>query len=164
MIEKVCLPRKRDSEEERPSYICNEAWWKYNFKKQKITNATKYDVYKNDFVSNMEDLIKLGLTHYCGNIEIPQEYEVIEMYNIIFSSGNFDPAGRRYCNLVSDILYTHTDKDKVFERFNKYCKQIKRKPIMEGQRYFCWSTEDFADNYIIQSYKIEESYLVRKKE
>ena len=163
MVERVCLPIKRESEEEREAYICNEAWWKYNFKKQKISNATKYDVYKNDFVSNMEDLIKVSLTYH-NDVEIPENYEIIEMYNIIFTSGNFDPAGRNYCSLVSDILYTHTDKDKVFEKFNKYCKSVKRKPIMEGQRYFCWSTEDFADNYIIHSYKIEESYLVRKKE
>lgn len=162
MVERVCLPIKKESEEDEEAYICNEAWWNYNVKRKSFRTNVRYEVYSNTFVNNMEDLIRIALTYYI-NVEIPESYEVIEMYNIIFSSGNFDPAGRAYCNLTSDIIYTHTDKNKVFEKFNKYCKSVKRKPIMSGQRHFCWSTDDFSSNYIIQCYKIEESYLVRKK-
>ena len=159
MIEKVCLT-VNDSYNE--SYICNEAYFDNIIKTKCGKGSVKYEILNNKLVSSMEDLIKYCLI-YNVDINIPDEYKVTKIYNIIFATGNFDPDGREYSNCHSSIVYSSLDKKYIENKFKIMCDCIGKKNNVENYKhYFCWHTEDFADNQIIHSYNIDESYIVER--
>lgn len=161
MIEKICLS-VNDSYDE--SYICNEAYFKDIVKHKSGKSDIKYEVLNNKLISCMEDLIKYCLT-YNIDINIPNGYKVIKIYNIIFSTGNFEPDNREYSTCQSSIVYSSLDKSYIEKKFKIMCDNIGRKNhISNYKHYYCWHTEDFAHNQIIHAYNIDESYIVTRIE
>ena len=161
MIEKVCLPVKCDYGER---YVCNEAY--INMVHKRINNYVKpgvsYEVINNKLVQCMEDLIKYCLT-YNLEIDIPEHFKVTKIYNIIFTTGNFEPDGREYSSCQGNIVYSSTDKKYIEDKFKFMCKFTGKKNHNNlYKHYFCWHTEDFAHNQIIHSYNIDESYIVER--
>lgn len=161
MIEKVCLT-VNDSYNE--SYICNEAYFDNIIKTKRGKSSVKYEILNNKLVSSMEDLIKYCLI-YNVDIDIPEGYKVTKIYNIIFTTGNFDPDNREYSNCHSSIVYSSLDETYIKNKFKIMCNCVGKKNNVENYKhYFCWHTEDFADNQIIHAYNIDESFIVEKVE
>lgn len=158
MIEAVCLKLKDYSDE---SYICNEKYINTARLKNNIKYAVRYEVIKDKIINCMEDLIKYCLI-YNYDIDIPKNYKVDKIYNILFTTGNFDPDSRSTSNCHSSIVFSSLDEKYIYSKFKIMCKSINRKSLYESKRTYCWHTEDFADNQIIHSYDIDESYIVTK--
>lgn len=154
MIDKVCLKLKDSTD----SYICNEAWFKGSDKL-----VGKYTVIKNIIISCMEDLIKYCMV-YNYEIDISETYKLVTIYNIVFSTGNFEPEDRTCSSCSSSIIFSSTDLNYIQKKFKIMCKQVHKKARLQGDSYFCWHTEDYAVNQIIHSYKIDKSYIVEKLE
>ena len=121
----------------------------------------RYEILDNKYIFNMEDLINYCLT-YGYDIEIPKEYNVTKIYNIVFTTGNFDPEDREMSNTRGSILYSHTDIEKVLDRFEQMCKDVNKEPVLKSKYYYCWQTEDYAVNQIVHSYKVCDSYIVEE--
>lgn len=121
----------------------------------------KYEILDDKYVNDMEDLISYCLT-YGYDIEIPRDYTVIKVYNIVFTTGNFDPSDRETSVTRGSVLYSHTDIEKVLNRFEQMCKDINKEPVLKSKYYYCWQTEDYATNQIVHSYKVCDSYIVEK--
>jgi hypothetical protein len=161
MIEKLCLPVKCDYGER---YVCNEAYMNHlrKTKYKDVPGGVRFEVLTNKLVQCMEDLIKYCLT-YNIEIDVPEQYKVTKIYNIILTTGNFDPDNRECSNCHSSIIYSSLDEDYIHKKFEYMCKCVNRKNIRDNfKNYFCWHTEDFADNQIIHSYNIDESYIVER--
>lgn len=157
MSNRVCLKMK----DEDNKYICSEEWYNYNIKHNKLQHNTSYTVLTKGFIDSMEDLIKYCLIYYY-DVEIPKEYTIIDIYNIVFATGNFEPEDRTCSTCRSNIIFSSSDKEVVYKKFKKLCKQVGKNSKMESDKYFCWHTEDYASNQIIHSYNIEKSYLIYK--
>lgn len=156
MINPVCLKLK-DYEDR---YICNEKYINV-IRKDINTHTGSYEVIINNVIQNMKDLIHYGLT-YNYDIEIPDNYKVTKYYHIVFSTSNFEPKNREHTFVKSSITFTTTTKSQVKKMFDRMCKTIGRKPIYQDRFTFCWQTDDFAVNQIVNSYSITESYLVEE--
>lgn len=157
MKDKICLPLKDSG---RMNYICNESYIEY-LKENKELDNKGYLVIKDSLVQTMEDLIQYCLV-YNYSIDIPDDYKVIKLYNIVFCTGNFDPDMRECSNTTGSILYSSTDEQYIIDKFKTMCSYINKEPLMSSQRWFCWHTEDFAVNQIVHSYNIKESYFITK--
>lgn len=151
----VCLKLNNDD-----GYICSEEWWKVNIKN--AVPGVRYTVLSKGFITDMEDLIRYCLVYH-EDFEIPENYQVTILYNIIFSTGNFDPNDREYSLCKSEILYTSKDKKFILDKFKSLCKRIGKENQLKGINCYCWLTEDYATNQIIHSYNIDESYLIEKR-
>ena len=160
MIEKLCLPVKCDYEKR---YVCNEAYMNHlqKTKYKDMSGGVRFEVLTNKLVQCMEDLIKYCLI-YNIEIDIPKNYKVDKIYNILFTTGNFDSDSRSTSNCHSSIVFSSLDEKYIYSKFKIMCKSINRKSLYESKRTYCWHTEDFADNQIIHSYDIDESYIVTK--
>lgn len=141
-------------------YVCNETYINNN---KKNLSQGPYEVLKDGFVNSIEELINYCLT-FCYDMEIPEGYGVETIYNVVFTTGNFDPDGREYSNCHSSVIFSSVNKDVCEKKFKYYCKSVGRKAILENKRHYCWHTEDFAYNQVIHSYELCESYIVRKLE
>lgn len=153
--------------DEPSSYICNECWYKkhkneYKYNRYNQSNTVNSFTVMNDMIiRNMEDLIKYCLAYHY-KIEIPKQYEVQQLYNIIFTVGDFDPEDRQSTVCRSYVVYTDTDYNKVKSRFNTMCRLSQKTPTLKSEKCFTWQTQDFAYNQIVHSYTISKSYKVTK--
>lgn len=155
MIERACL---RLIDEDELSYICNEKWFKTANKE-----AGRYEVISDNIVSSEIDLIKYCL-EYHYKIDIPNKYNIVEIYSIVFTTSDFEPDDRNYSSCRANIIYSDEDYNKVKTKFIQMCKSVKKKSSREGKDYLCWHTEDYAHNQIIHSYVIDKSYIVKEVE
>lgn len=150
-IEEACLEYK-----DKDGYVCNEAYMEKNEPK----SGKRYSIYKNEIVRNMQELIEYCL-HWNENVIIPKEYKITKLYSIIFTTADLEPDDRRYSRSWSNIILTTTDKTHAQSIYDSYCNiQNRGKEIMKN--VYCWHTEDFANNQIIHSYSLKESYLVER--
>lgn len=156
MVQPVCLKLK----DYKDRYICNQKYVDI-IRKCKDKHLGSYEVFINDTIQNMRDLIIQGLT-YNYDIEIPDGYSVTKLYHIVFSSGNFEPNDRNHTSVRSSITFTTKSKSQVKKMFERMCKTIGRKPIYKDKFNFCWQTDDFAYNQVTNTYSITESYLVEE--
>ena len=157
MSNPVCLQMK----DYKNKYICNQSYEPI-LKKQKHTEMISYEIVADNIVSNMKDLIKYCLT-YNIEVDIPKEYEVITLYNILFCTGNFEPEDREHSFCRSSVVYTCETKSQAKKTFERMCKSLGRKPMYKNKNTFCWQTEDFAVNQIVHCYSLSESYLIEEK-
>ena len=159
MVERICLA-VNDSYAD--SYICNESYYNALLNNKSVKSGCKYQVLSNKLISCMEDLISYCLT-YNVDVTIPEEYKVTKTYNIIFSTGNFEPSDRECSTCRSSIVLSSTDKEYIEKKFGIMCKSTGKTPNIKSYgHYFCWHTEDFAHNQVIHSYNIDESYIVER--
>ena len=158
MSNPVCLQLK-DYENK---YICNQSYEPI-IRKQKHEEMISYEVINDNVVSNMRDLIQYCLT-YNIEIDIPKEYKVITLYNILFCTGNFEPNDREHSFCRSSLVFTSSSKNQTKKKYEKMCKLLKRNPIYKDKFTFCWQTEDFAINQIVHCYSLSESYLIEEIE
>ena len=160
MVDAVCLPIIDDYME---SYICNDKYMKNNTLKSNNKSSIRYEVVSNKIVSCMEDLISYCLTYHY-DINIPENYKVDKLYNIMLTTGNFDPDSRSSSNCHSSIVLSSFNADYINKKFNIMCKLIGKPNLYKSKNTYCWQTEDFADNQIVHSYNLDESYVVTKIE
>ena len=159
MVEKVCLQVNDCSEN---NYICNEVYFNALKNNMNRSISGRYQVLNNKLISCMEDLIQYCLT-YGIDIDIPKDYKVTELYNIIFATGDFESSGREYSTCHSSIVCSSSNKKYIENKFKIMCKCInKQSHTCLYKNYFCWHTEDFAHNQIIHSYNIDKSYIVER--
>lgn len=153
----ICFRINHDWEN---AYVCTEEWIKNN--KDKIVNGSKYDILKKGFINSVEEMINYCLTYYI-DINIPEGYKVTKIYNIVLSTGNFEPSDRTYSTCTSSIIFSTTDEKAAERRFKYICKDRKGLNVtQEGKRHFCWYGEDYASNQIVFSYDLNISYLVER--
>lgn len=159
MCPKICLKLKDDKD----GYICTEEWYLHNTKKKPNNLPTgPYQILIKGFITSMEHMIAYCLSNNI-DIEIPKDYKVTKLYNILFTTADLTPGDRGYSSCRSCVLYTSTDEQFIQDNFEYLCKQINKKKINRmGKKYVCWDTEDYASNQIIHSYNIEVSYQVEK--
>ena len=160
MIEKIYLPVNCDYEER---YVCNESYMKYLHSNNSVIKAgARYDVLSDKLVQCMEDLIRYCLV-YNIDINIPEQYNITKIYNIVFSTGNFDPEKREISTCNSSIIYSSLDAKYIYKKFKFMCESVGiTKHHSQCKYYYCWHTEDFAHNQIIHSYSVDESYIVTR--
>ncbi len=155
----ICFKIKCDYEEQ---YICTEEWMEKN-KKNAISGA-RYEVLRKGFIGSIEEMINHCLTYYI-DIDVPKEYKVTKIYNIILSTGNFEPDDRTYSTVTSSIIFSTSNEKLAKRRFKLFCKQRKNLNVtQQGKNHFCWYGEDFAHNQIVFSYDLRSSYLIKKED
>lgn len=156
----ICFKINHDWEN---AYICTEEYWtKMTKNKGKRENGGKYDILKKGLINSVEEMINYCLT-YCIDINIPEGYKTTKIYNIVLSTGNFEPDDRTYSTSTSSIIFSTTDEKVAERRFKYICKERKGLNVtQEGKRHFCWYGEDFAHNQVVFSYDLNISYLVER--
>ena len=139
-----------------------------------IDNLEPTHEYTETVFDTLEELLEYAL-NMNEDVEIPEDYNVTKIYNIVFSTANFDPLNRECSTTDSHVIYSSKDKefiDKMFERYiNEHENLLKqnskafhmRPNSRRNKNWYCWHTEDFAYNQVIHSYSKRESYIIERK-
>jgi len=154
-VEKVCI-KTNDS---YTRYVCNESWYKEaNINNKLDRDGATYNVFLDKYIQTMEDLITECLLSY-EDIAVPEDYKVTTIYNIVLTSGNFEPDDRTCTNTRGSIMFSTTNEKLAQQKFNYYCSTHK-KCLMKSDKYCCWHSDDFAHNQIVCAYNLTKSYIV----
>lgn len=159
-MEDLCIKIKDKYEDK---YLCSNEWFEYMFKHKKLNPKTSYEVLAEGYIQDMQDLIRHALT-YNYDIILPKGYKVTPIYNIIFTTANFDPKNRALSTCNGNIIYSNTNLKYINKKFKWLYENI-NKPyvVLKSDKMICWHTEDYAYNQIIHAYNIEESYIIEKE-
>ena len=156
-VDKVCIKTNDDY----TRYVCNETWYKDAKRNHKLAeDGARYNVFLDKYIQTMEDLITECLLSY-EDITIPEGYKVTIIYNIILTSGNFEPDDRTCTNTRGSVMFSTTDEKWAYQKFNYLCSTHKNY-LMKSDKYCCWHSDDFAHNQIVCSYNLCKSYVVEK--